>query len=465
MSAAERPSWEQLEAENRHLREQLERALQEIERLRKALEEALRAGKRQAAPHSRGEPRPNPQKPGRKAGAHYGQQSCRAIPKRIDEKIRVALPERCDRCGGEVVGERVEPQYQEEIVRRTIVRRFDVEIGRCRCCGTRIQGRHRWQTSDALGAAAVQVGPEALSLAAHLNKQMGLSLGHTAQVLALGFNFQLSRGGLYRALERMANKAAPSYQGLVVAARQSLINRVDETGWRVGGRLQWMWVWVSEQATVYGVLAGRGFPEAASVLGADYAGWLLHDGLRCYYGFEKAFHQSCLNHLMRRCREMAQVAGGGAARFPLQVQSLLEKALALRDRYERREITLHGLWTATGQLESRLDRLLEKRYRCLSNVRLANHLRHEQPYVFTFLKCPGLDATNNAAERALRGVVIARKVWGGNRSWNGARVQQILGSVLRTCRQQGQDAFAPLVGLLRSPRQQILDIVPTCSSP
>ncbi len=465
MSKQRRRSREELEGEVRCLQQQLERALEEIERLRRALEEALRAGKRQAAPHSRGEPKQNPKKPGRKAGPHYGQQSCRAIPQRVDERIPVPLPERCNRCGGEVVAERTEPQYQEEIVRRTVVRRFDVAIGRCRCCGSRVQGRHAWQTSNALGAAAVQLGPEALSLAAHLNKQMGLSLGHTAQVLALGFDFQVSRGGIYRALARMANKAAPSYQGLVVAARQSLVNRVDETGWRVGGRLQWMWVWVGDQATVYAVLAGRGFPEAASVLGADYAGWLLHDGLRCYYGFEKAFHQSCLAHLIRRCREMAQAAGGPAARFPLQVQRLLEKALALRDRYERREITLHGLWTATGQLEARWDRLLEKPYHCLSNIRLANHLRHEQPYVFTFLKCPGLDATNNAAERALRGIVIARKVWGGNRTWKGALVQQILGSVLRTCRQQNKDAFARLVGLLRSPSQRILDIVPTCSSP
>jgi transposase len=92
-------------------------------------------------------------------------------------------------------------------------------------------------------------------------------------------------------------------------------------------------------------------------------------------------------------------------------------------------------------------------------------LRHEQPHLFTFLRCPGLDATNNAAERALRGVVIARKVWGGNRTWNGARTQQILTSVLRTGRQQGRDAFRSLVSLLRSPTVQTLDIVPSGASP
>lgn len=57
--------------------------------------------------------------------------------------------------------------------------------------------------------------------------------------------------------------------------------------------------------------------------------------------------------------------------------------------------------------------------------------------------------------------MIARKVWGGNRTWNGANVQQILMSVLRTFRQQGKDAFAPLVELLRIPGHKILEIVPT----
>jgi transposase len=80
--------------------------------------------------------------------------------------------------------------------------------------------------------------------------------------------------------------------------------------------------------------------------------------------------------------------------------------------------------------------------------------------LFTFLHCFGLDATNNAAERAIRGMVIARKVWGGNRTWKGARTHQILASVLRTCRQPNKDAFTRCVRLLRTPRAVILDIVP-----
>jgi len=455
---------EELERENQRLRQENESLRQEIERLRRQLEEALRAAHRQAAPFSHGQPKPDPKRPGRKAGEQYGRHYCRPHPRRVEERIAVPLPTRCPACGGGLVFERLEPQYQEDIVRRTVVRGFEVAVGRCRGCGRRVQGRHPLQTSDALGAAQVQLGPEALALAAQLNKQMGLSLGHTAEVLKLGFDLQVSRAGIYRALARMADKAEPTYQALVRAARASRVNGVDETGWRVGGRLQWMWVAVSAQVTVYMVLPGRGFTEAAVLLGAEYSGWLVHDGLRCYYSFALAFHQSCLAHLVRRCRELARVVAP-AAGFPLAVRALLDKALNLRDRYAQGLVSLHGLWTAAGRLEAQLDRLLARSYRSPSNRRLAAHLRHEQPHLLTFLRCPGLEATNNAAERALRGVVIARKVWGGNRTWNGARTQGILASVLRTCRQQGKDAFARIVGLLRGPATQVLDLVPEARSP
>jgi transposase len=451
---------DRLRKENERLKQETEHLKQETERLRRELEAALRASKRQAAPHSRGTPKANPQRPGRKPGRRYGRQACRPIPARVDERIAVPLPAYCPHCGGGVESESCETQYQEEIVRRTMVRRFDIAVGRCRQCRRRVQGRHPLQTSDAVGVGSVQLGPEALTLAAILNKQMGLSLGHTRQALSYGYGLEVSRGGLYRALARMAERAEPTYDGLVDTARQAGVNGMDETGWKVGGRLRWLHVAVSAQVTVYAILPGRGYEQSVAILGAEYNGFLVHDGWAPYYRFQFAFHQSCLAHLLTRCREMAQIASPGALAFPRAVEQLLQTGLELRDRHERGEISEHGLRTATGKLEAKLDRMLERRRRNPANHRLARHLEHERPWLFTFLRCPGLDATNNAAELAIRGMVIARKVWGGNRTWEGARTQQILVSVLRTCWQQGKDAFTRGVRLLRAPRSVILDIVP-----
>src|SRR5712692_2022748 len=456
---------EQQQERIERLQHEADRLKQEIKRLRQELEAALRASKRQAAPHSRGEPKGNPKPPGRKAGRAYGRRACRPIPSRVDEEFHVPLPEQCPHCGGGVELERHESQYQEEIVRRTVVRRFDIAVGHCCQCGRRVQRRHPLPTSEATGVGGVQLGPEALTLAAVLNKQMGLSLGHTRQVLAYGFGLEASRGGLCRALARMAHQAEPTYTGLVEAARQSAVNGVDETGWKVGGRLQWLHVAVGAQVTVYSILPGRGHEQSAVILGKDYDGFLVHDGWAPYYRFQSAFHQSCVSHLLKRCREMAQMASPAAAAFPLAVRRLLQASLQLRHRHQQGEVSEHGLCSATGRVEAKLDRMLEIHYRNPANRRLARHLEHERPWLFSFLYCPGLDATNNAAERAIRGMVIARKVWGGSRTWEGARTQQILVSVLRTCWQQGKDAFTRCVKLLRAPRTVILDIVPGADGP
>ena len=104
--------------------------------------------------------------------------------------------------------------------------------------------------------------------------------------------------------------------------------------------------------------------------------------------------------------------------YKRQVKTLLQQGLRLRDRHQAGSLSAHGLAVATGRLEAQLDRLLSRHFRCPDNQRLAKHLRHEQPHLFTFLRCPGLHATNNFAERAIRLMAMARKTWGGNRTAN-----------------------------------------------
>lgn len=452
---------DETEQANERLERERQRLQEEIKRLRKELEGAQRATRRQAAPFSRGLPKSQPRTPGRKCGVAHGPHRRRPIPDRVDEEITVSAPWQCPACGGPLTVERLESQYQEEIVRRTWARRFRIPVCRCAQCGQRVQGRHPLQTSDALGAAAVQVGPEAVTLGVLMNKSLGLPHADAAAILKQGFRLTMSRGGICRAIQRVARKAEATWHALRDAAQRSALAHMDETGWKVEAQLRWLWAVVTEQVPCCEILPGRGFAEAAGILGAEYAGWLIHDGWAVYYKFLKAAHQSCVAHLIRRCRDMAAVATPAAARFPLAVKQLLEEGLALRDRYLEQQISLRGLWTATGRLEAKLDHLLARTYQDAANRRLAKHLRHERPYWFTFLYCPGLvDATNNLAERVMRMLVVMRKNWGGNRTENGARAQAILTSVLCTARQQDKGVFALLTDLLRSRQPKRLDILP-----
>ena len=442
---------------------QLRRENQELkaenERLRRLLEEALRASKRQAAPFSRHKPKAQPQKPGRKSGQKYGRRCRRPVPERIDEVVEVPLPAQCPRCGGGLEEGETVSQFQTEIPEPAVERiEFRIQVGRCRCCRRRVQGRHPRQTSNALGSAASQLGPRALALATLLNKGLGLPYGKAATVLEQAFGLRVSRGGLCQAMERVAEKAEPTYQALVEQVRGSPSVTPDETGWKVGGQLWWMWVFSTPQVTVYAIQPGRGFEQAARVLGADFAGFLVRDGWAVYRRFLHALHQSCLAHLLRRCREMILVGGKREAEFPRRIQALLQQALQLRDRRQQEQISDHGVAVARGRLEARLDRSLQPRYRALRNRRLANHLLRERDALFTFLNCPGLEATNWRAEQAIRPMVVARKVWGGNRTARGAQTQSILVSFLQTCRQQLQPASSLLQSLLCSSQPKVLDL-------
>ena len=103
---------------------------------------------------------------------------------------------------------------------------------------------------------------------------------------------------------------------------------------------------------------------------------------------------------------------------------------------------------ARGRLENQLSELLFPPKTSAANERLAQHLWAHRDDLFTFLRQPGLDATNWRAELAIRFGVILRKVWGGSRTWAGARAQAVLMTVWRTCWQQGRNALDFLSQLL-----------------
>jgi len=448
-----------LEREIEWLRAENERLRAEVERLRRALAEALRAAKRQAAPFSRRHPKANPQTPGRKAGPNYGLAHRREVPEVVDEVVEVPLPTRCPHCGGEVEETGVVSQYQTEIPEPRVERvEFRIHHGRCRRCRRPVQGRDRRQSSQAVGSAASQVGPRAVALAVELNKGLGLPYGKTAAVLQQGWGLEVSRSGLCQAMARVARKAEPTYEALRERIRTEPSVTPDETGWKVGGHLWWLWAFSSPEMTVYAIQPGRGFEQAAAILGEGFEGFLVRDGWSVYRQFGKALHQTCLAHLLRRCREMREVAGNGGAPFPRAIQTVLQSSLDLRDRRDREQISGHGLAVARGKLEARLDRVLQRRTRSPANRRLRNHLWREREAVFTFLYCPGLEATNWRAEQAIRPMVVTRKVWGGNRTRNGAWTQSILLTIRQTCRQQNRPVLPLLQRLLCSPRPRVLDL-------
>lgn len=436
------------------LEKRIERLERDNEELRKRLDEALRAGKRQAAPFSKGEPKEDPKRPGRKSGRQYGKRFSRPQPKKVDRVLEAPLEKRpCPHCGGkEFENHRVEKQFVTEIPKiEPTVTQFNVHCADCCGCGRRVQGRHPEQISDALGAAANQIGPNAIAFAIDLNKTLGASDGKISRFFDDAFGLQVNRSTLRRAFLRIGRKAEPLYERINDLVRESGLVYPDETGWKVGGRRQWLWAFVSPSATLYAIEPSRGFDVIEAILGADYSGLLGRDGWAPYDSLEAATHQLCNGHLIRRASLLAQANRGGAVRFPRDLKDLLQRGLKLRDLRDAKRISGRRLRDELNKLEWDLDELITKRFSNDENRKLAAHIILHRDAIFTYLDHPELEATNWPAEQAIRPAVVNRKMSAGNRSHSGARAQAVLTSVLRTARQRNLDVVRLLVDLQRSP--------------
>ena len=442
------PTSDELLNQNRRQARLIEELRAEVERLQTELEQARRAGKRQAAPFSKGPPKAVPKPPGRKPG-HPPSLRPAPPPEQVERTIVVPLPANCPACRAPLdeAPVTVHDQYQIDLPEpKPQITRFRIPVTRCPACYRRIQGRHPEQTSNALGAAAVQYGPRLLGLAADLKHRLGVSYRKCSSVLLTLTGLVVASAALARSGHRLRRLARPSYDRLVEAARRSAVQHVDETGWKIGGCSAWLWVFADEHTTLYRIRRSRGHEVVVEVLGDDYPGVLVSD---CFLAYDPLnFTKSkCSAHLLKRCSEIEKSKSRGAVGFSRRVAALLRRAMALKRR--RGTIGDHGYAVLRGKVHAELDRLLAGTYTDPDNARLAKLLRKHRDSVLRFLDPDGVDATNNLAEREGRPAVIARKLSAGNRTEAGAETHAVLASVFRTYRRQGRDILEAVVALLR----------------
>ena len=206
-----------------------------------------------------------------------------------------------------------------------------------------------------------------------------------------------------------------------------------------GHALQWLWSMVTDTVVLYRIHAKRSQAAFESLI-KDWRGILVSDGYGVYQAWGNA-RQSCLAHLVRRARELSQRPQADLAACGKVALKELQRLSQMADAPPS-----GGQWQAWY---ARLCRLV-KRYESRSDDagRLVRHLRREAGSLWVFLNAPGVEPTNNRAERALRFGVLWRKGSLGTASAKGnAWVQRSL-SLRQTCRQLGQSSFSVLVDAL-----------------
>ena len=433
--------------------DQVARLTATIKELRKQLAEAKRAGKRQAAPFSKGGRTDKPRRPGRKPG--MGNFSYRKPPS-ADElsgpPVDVSVADdNCPGCGGVLEQAGVDVAYVTDIpaMPRPEVTEYRVQVCRCRGCGRRVRGRHRDVGPDQYGASAHRVGRRVMAAAHMLHYGVGIPVRRVPVVLRALTGVELSQSAITQdALRRARGAVGDAYQRLRESVRESAVVHTDDTGWRVGGEGAFLMAFETDEATVYQVRGRHRNEEVREVVPGDYVGVMVTDRARSYdaRALSGVRQQKCLAHVLRSISEVVQTKVGRGRTpdrsrghgFGKRLSGLLREAMELRESERRGEMADYA-----GEKE-RLRREVSHHLRDRplpdrDNLRLQNELgwQDDRGNLLRFLDGAGIEPTNNRAERALRGAVIARKVSHCSRNEAGADAFSAFTSVIRTLYRNG----------------------------
>ena len=409
------------------------------------LASAQRAGKRQAAPFSKGRRTAKPRRPGRKPG--MGSFSYRKPPS--DSELTgppvdvTVADDNCPGCGGRLEHDGVGLAYVTDIpaMPRPQVTEYRVQICRCVSCGRRVRGRHAEVGPDQYGASAHRVGRRVMAAAHMLHYGVGIPVRRVPSVLRALTGVELSQGAITQdALRRARGAVGDAYHRLRESVRESAVVHTDDTGWRVGGESAFLMAFETDDVTVYQVRGRHRNEEVREVVPGDYDGVMVTDRARSYdaQALSGVRQQKCLAHVLRSISEVVQTKVGRGRSFGKRLSEMLREAMELRESERRGEAVDYV--GETGRLRREVSHHLRDRPMSdRDNWRLQNELgwQDDRGNLLRFLDDAGIEPTNNRAERALRGAVIARKVSACSKNEAGADAFSAFTSVIRTLARNG----------------------------
>lgn len=384
--------------------------------------------------------------PPKKRGAPFGHPAwTRPRPARIDRTVAVAAPRQCPHCHGKDLIPMAEghEHLQEDIVLcpQTSVTLYQHQQSFCVECGRPV---YQAGVGEILHAP---IGPVAKATALYLRYQMGLSYRKVQTLFRdlFGLNFvPASAVGFDR---KAAQKGVPLYQDLREKIRASPVIHADETSWRNDGTGHYVWFAGKEDLAFFHLDRHRSQSVAHAIFGKDFSGILVRDRYAAYNGIGTEW-QSCWAHINTKAKEIGQQQAllpaaqkePTVTSFVERLRHLCSKLCAVDRQLKTKTIPGDQAAPLEKQFRKKLNKICQSPLSFTPAETLRSYLvGPEQKYLFTFLRHPGVPATNNHAEQSLRPMVIFRKILFGNRSQSGLETHSILPSLLQTARRQGVD--------------------------
>lgn len=450
--------FEQLEAENHALRA-------ENTRLKKKIEELERKKhSKYAAPFSRETRKADPQPPGRRAGMGTFTYKTPPEPVQVQAVISVPTPNTCTTCGytGELVFKQMDKAWITDLKAEgaRLVTEYHVPVMICPVCGQKVRGEHADLAPDQCGATAHRHGPRLQAVIQTLRHEQGIPERRLPRVLELTTGIRITQGAINGAAVRLARDGGPLAARIEVLEAQlqaAAYVHHDDTGWRMNGVAAWMSAFRSAETVLYRANPRHTNAEVRAVLGDDFAGTLVTDRFKVYDSlvFAETKQQKCLAHLIRNADGAAEeqhAQPGRGERYPQRLAQLFRDGIRLHSAYHTGLVNRQEYAQQGERLTLRLDHLLDRsplKTKINERLRLGLLEQHRRGRLLYFLIDPDIPPTNNAAERALRSVVMARKVSQCSKNLLGAITYTRIKSVIETARLRNEDPVAVLMALRR----------------
>ena len=440
---------------------QIKLLIEENSCLKKRIEQLERQVKRYVAPHSREQPKADPKPPGRRAG--QGTFSFKHAPARDDvtRLIDIEPANICPSCQTPLDGAAYKtdlawitelPRVQPEITR------YNVPVTRCPTCGKDIRGEHPDLCSSQRGATAHRLGKRLIAAAQFLHHGLGLPERKVPEALHALCGVDVTQSALNQATTRTTATGTPmatAYQGIKAAVQSAPVVHQDDTGWRIHGINAWLQVACTPRHVLFQIRTRHTHQQLKELLGETFGGTLVADRYNVYdhAAFSNWKHQKCLHHVIRNVEEAMVLQEGRRGQGIVYATRLLQAfqdAHALHGQLRREELTLEEYRGAGYAIHARVSRLLDRApLKSKVNERLRKGLdkHHQRGNLLRFLEDPSIPPTNNAAERALRLGVIARKVSQCSKTQRGADGYAMIKSVVETAKRHAQHPLDVLMGL------------------
>jgi transposase len=284
------------------------------------------------------------------------------------------------------------------------------------------------------------IGLNTLIITAYFWVITAMSLPNIKGFLSSFMKLTISTAGLSQSMIRLSEIFNPIYDEILEDVKAGFAIWADETGWRIKGKLWWLWVFANKRSAYYWPDKSRGGCVVEKILGKIFLGVLITDA----WGAYKAIicqKQTCMAHIFRKIRKFIEA-------YP-HYRSILKFYLKLR-RIIRDGVKLQKIRADIGErvyqrrlklLKNRLEKILKWKNPNPILLEIIKKVRRQKKYILTFVEYEGIDHHNNYGEYIIKKGILKRKVSGGSMSIAGANAYACIQSIAQTCQLRGISFF------------------------